>query len=293
MNKIILIGGLFVLGIASLTASAANIKNGESVAFLGDSIMKHAHGETGYVRICEAAFKTNGLDVAVVPAGDWGASHLAMERFEKVVLPEKPTHLVVGFGINDVNDGARGVKLPQYKENISKIVERAQAASMKVILLTPTMFYENVKHPHNNTLAPYVEYLRELAKEKGCVLVDVNVAQQEFEKEFREKKEGKGYYWTEDGIHLDIVGHLTVARLILKDGFGFTDAELAKSDEAYKNIVFKKHLRFRLELPMTGEEYLRFVEDARNAKCGPTEYIKSQVKPAVDQVADKLYGAKQ
>ena len=52
------------------------------------------------------------------------------------------------------------------RKNITQIVEKAQAAGIKVYLLTSTMITENPKHPNNQKLAAYNDFLRKLAAEK-------------------------------------------------------------------------------------------------------------------------------
>ncbi len=60
MKKRLSVACLCALGFA---AGAACVKNGESVAFLGDSITQGGwQCPYGYVRMCQAAFKANGFD---------------------------------------------------------------------------------------------------------------------------------------------------------------------------------------------------------------------------------------
>jgi collagenase-like PrtC family protease len=63
--------------------------------------------------------------------------------------------------------GKRGVDLASYKKNIAEIVDKAQAAGVKVILLTSTMIREDQGNDLNRKLLPYNEFIKVLAKEKN------------------------------------------------------------------------------------------------------------------------------
>ncbi len=261
INKLILMGIATALGIASLTATGATIQSGDSVAFLGDSITELGWKQpTGFVRLCEVAFKTNGLEVTIIPAGVGGnASDQLLSRLQTDVLSKKPTVMTLSCGINDVWRFMWGDKdrLAKFKKNMTEIVARTQAAGVKVVILTATVMYEDADTPHNKYLADYNDFVRTLAKEKGCKLVDLNPAVQKLVVDLRAKNDGYssadlepdlrkkledsrlragerpvgGYknFVTTDGVHLQPVGNRLVARMILKDGFGFTEEELVKS----------------------------------------------------------------
>ncbi len=284
MKKLMFVAAVTAM---SMVGFATNLKNGDSVAFMGDSITQQGWGTGGYVRMCEAAFKANGLDVKIIPAGISGhKSPDMLARLKRDVLDKKPVYMTLSCGVNDVwhQDNNRGVLLPAYKENITKIIDTAQAAGVKVVVLTSTMIYEDVNNVRNQKLASYNKFLREIAKEKGCKLVDLNAEMQRQVAAFRAATGSNQNYLTSDGVHMAFLGNRMMATSILKDGFDFTADELAKSDEAIKRI--KVYVRMPDGL-MTGEQYLSFVDDAIKAKRSPTNYIQHRMGHAINEALGK------
>lgn len=234
---------LRLLAALSLTCLAAAgwsaeplVKSGESIAFLGDSITQQGAGSpSGYVRLVISGLEANGIKATAIPAGISGhKSNQMLDRLQNDVLAKKPTWMTLSCGVNDVWHGANGVPLVKYKSNITAIVERAQAAGVKVVVLTATMIHEDAGNAENKTLAAYNDFLRELAKEKGCPLADLNADMQAgLAKAGEARKRGKIY--TTDGVHMAPAGNQMMALGVLR-AFGLDDAALAKAQEAWLDI---------------------------------------------------------
>ena len=63
--------------------------------------------------------------------------------------------------------------LEDYKKNISAIVNKSQAAGIKVLILTSTMISEDPEDEKNIKLAMYNSFLHQLAKEKALLIADL------------------------------------------------------------------------------------------------------------------------
>ncbi|MEC8989009.1 MAG: hypothetical protein VYB66_07180, partial [Verrucomicrobiota bacterium] len=100
----------------------------------------------------------------------------------------------------------------------------------KVMLLTSTMIKEDQGNPLNHKLLGYNEFLRELAKERKCLLADLNADMQAGLKKFPADAP-KGKQLTSDGVHMNKAGNIMMARGVAK-AFGLTDEQL---DESAKN----------------------------------------------------------
>ena len=170
-------------------AQGIAVKNGDSIAFMGDSITKQAwdsanghwgwNSPVGHIHLVMDALEANGIKATAIPSGRSGQTYRAMlERLQRDVLDQKPTWMTLSCGVNDLGmllDGGEGVALPEFKTNVTAIVTQAQAAGIKVMLLTVTPIYE--EQPNNKYELPlvgYNDFLRALAKEKKCLLVDLN-----------------------------------------------------------------------------------------------------------------------
>ena len=234
MVKSLIFGASLLLSV-SVFAEVV-VKTGDKIGFLGDSITHYGNNHPGgYVNLVIAGLEANGIKAEKIPAGISGhKSNQMLERVEKDVLSKNPAFMLLSCGVNDVWHGRRGVELPEYKKNITAIIDKAQAAGVKVCILTATMITEDPKHSYNIKLASYNEFLRELAKEKGCMLADLNEIMQKGVAEFAAKNPGfKGNYYTYDGVHMNSIGNEMMAETVLRT-FGLNDQQIAKAKKSWQ-----------------------------------------------------------
>ncbi len=217
------------IGMIGATAAQAEIavSSGQKIAFLGDSITQGGVGPQGYVTLVIRGLEANGVKATMIPAGISGhKSNDMLGRLEKDVLSKKPDWMTLSCGVNDVWHGANGVPLDKYKENITKIVEQCQSAGVKVMILTSTMIGEDQPNPNNQKLMAYTEFLRTLAKDKKCLLADLNADMQAAIAKAGPDK--KGNLLTGDGVHMNPAGNVMMATGVLK-GFGLSAEQIAKA----------------------------------------------------------------
>ena len=213
------------------------VKSGDRIAFLGDSITAQGNSsQAGYVNLVMTGLKVNGIQAVKIPAGISGhKSNQMLERLKRDVLNKKPQIMTLSCGVNDVGHGKRGVELPDFKKNITAIVEQAQAAGIRVCILTTTMNREDPKHPFNIKLAGYNDFLRTLAKEKKCLLADLNADMQKIIADYKAANpKAKGYVLTVDGLHMNPLGNAMMAKGVLR-AFGLNDEQIAKAEAAWEN----------------------------------------------------------
>lgn len=225
---------MFTTGNAAERAQGKiSVKNGQKIAFLGDSITAAGKRPGGYCQLVLSALKDQGIEATPVFAGIGGhKSNQMLARLEKDVLRHKPDWMTLSCGVNDVWHGPRGVDLKSYKKNITEIVKHAQAAGVKVVLLTSTMIREDQSNDLNQKLLPYNEFIKELAKEKKCLLADLNADMQAALKRFPPDAP-KGKQLTSDGVHMNKAGNIMMARGVAK-AFGLTNQHLDKSAKNWK-----------------------------------------------------------
>lgn len=231
---------LAVLASACLLAAAwaaePLVKSGESIAFMGDSITQQGAGSpSGYVRLVISGLEANGIKATAIPAGISGhKSNQMLERLQKDVIEKKPTWMTLSCGVNDVWHGAKGVPLDQYKTNITAILDQAQKAGVKVVVLTATMIKEDAGTNENKQLAGYNDFLRGLAKERGLPLADL-YADMAAGVEAAGEARKKGNIFTTDGVHMNPAGNQMMAVGVLR-AFGLDAARIAKAKEAWLDI---------------------------------------------------------
>jgi len=105
------------------------------VLVYGDSLSA-AYGmpqAQGWVALLEERLRRERSDYSVVNASSSGETTAGgLARIDKVLGREKPAVLVLELG---ANDGLRGLQVAQMKRNLSAIIERAQRAGARVLLV--------------------------------------------------------------------------------------------------------------------------------------------------------------
>ena len=201
------------------TATAADLpfKNGEKIAFLGDSITQNGvKNKLGYVNLVMEGIRASGINADVIPAGVSGNTCVHMiKRLDKDVIKKKPDWMFLSCGVNDAPNGIDnpGVPLEQYKKNITAIIEKCQKAGIKVIVLTATPVLEDPSHISNTNLVPYNDFLRAIAKEKDLPLIDLN---KRVNAVIEKKADKKELWLTIDGTHMSPYGDILLAYTILQ-----------------------------------------------------------------------------
>ena len=232
----------------AITHAEIAVKSGEKIAFLGDSITQQGWGNpAGYVRLVIAGLAANGVQAEPVPAGIGGhKSDQMLARLDKDVLSKKPQWMTLSCGVNDVWHGPRGVPLDDamakngtyddkvatrgtYKKNITAIIDQTQAAGVKPVMLTATVIQENLASKENGLLAPYNDFLRQLAKDKNVPMADLYAL---FEERIKAENKPKAKVLTSDGVHMNTEGNKLMAIGVLK-AFGLSDAEIEKAKASW------------------------------------------------------------
>ena len=209
------------------------VKKGEKIIFLGDSITQAGGLRGGYCDLVIRGLNHLGLKVTWRGAGKNGhKSNDMLKRVQGDVINQKPDWMTLSCGVNDVMLKAHGVDLPDYKKNITAIVDKAQAAGIKVMILTATMIQENQEGELNQNLIPYNDFLRKLAKEKKCLLADLNADHQAAVKAAREKNPRIRNVLAHDGVHMWPHGNKMMARGVLR-AFGVTEQQLKSIEEEW------------------------------------------------------------
>lgn len=231
----------------------AAVKDGDKIAFMGDSITAGGARKNGYITFVMDALNKERNNLTHVPAGKSGhKSNDMLARLDKDVISKNPQWMTLSCGVNDVwhfklRLGKRtfeGVPLDEYKKNIRAIIEKAQAADIKVMVLTSTMIGEDPERELNKNLIPYNDFLRKIAAEKGCLLADLSKDMHEELKkipdvEGKAKMFGEPKYQrniknklTTDGCHMNTLGNIMMAKGILRT-FGLSEEKIAAAENSW------------------------------------------------------------
>lgn len=234
--------------IMSISAKADPIVgNGDILAFLGDSITQQGQMQpVGYVNLVLHALAMEGIEVKPVKAGISGhKSNDMLNRLDRDVLSKGAKVMTLSCGVNDVwhQDGGRGVSLDDYKKNVTEILDKCAASNCTVVVMTASMFQYRgwEEDQHNIKLAPYNDFLREIAAERKLPLADVNKAMWDA---YAADPDGR---LTADGVHMRWPGNFLMAKCVLV-ALGFDPARLAVFEKDWRTINGGAELKLSLSL---------------------------------------------
>ncbi|MHB1034045.1 MAG: SGNH/GDSL hydrolase family protein [Pirellulales bacterium] len=207
------------------------LKPGDKIVAIGDSIT--AGG--GYLRDIDAVLARQYPDLKIPKVINKGISGQKAEdlvkRFDRDVVQLKPAVVTISIGINDVwhrlGKPHDEKVLETYTKNVTTMVDAAQKAGIKVILLTPTLIQEDPSAEGNNRLANYVAAEKAIAAEKKCQLVDLHAM---FLAALKKKPEVKGNWLTSDGVHMKPLGDAVMAAGVLR-ALGVPDEKIKATEK--------------------------------------------------------------
>ena len=206
------------------------LKPGDTILAIGDSIT--AAG--GYLCDIDAVLAQQYPNLKIPKVINKGiGGHKAEDliaRFDKDVIQQKPDFVTLSIGINDVwhrmekphDDDV----LAAYRENVGKMVDMAQKAGIKVILLTPTIIDENPDSEGNRRLVKYITAEKQIAAEKHCQFVDLHKM---FLTALKQKPAEGVNVLTTDGVHMNPTGDAIMAIGVLR-ALGVPDEKVAPSN---------------------------------------------------------------
>ncbi len=219
---------LFILAVGAAFGSEIPnrqivLTKGDRILFFGDSLTQlggqdapKQHVTKGYVKLVQESLDKTHPDLGVKV--DWVATggHVVpqlLARFEKDVLPKKPTIIVIQIGCND----ARRLDKDVFKKSLEDLIDRIQKENIQVVQCTLTSVGE--KHDGTNKDDPKLDEFaaikREIIKTKKVPYNDLRKAFVEHWKANNPNNQGSGIL-TYDGNHWNQVGMQFVAEQMLK-----------------------------------------------------------------------------
>lgn len=232
---------MIAVAVAAMLAGPATagfkIKDGDTLAFLGDSITQQGqdrHNHRGYVNLVVRGLANAGIKVKPVRAGISGhKSNDMLERLNRDVLSQRPDWMTLSCGVNDVwhFQWNKGVTLDEYRRNITAILDTCAASNCNVVVLTATPFTNEGRNEKRNAkLAPYNRFLIEEAARRRLPVADLNAG---FWSALEAQPDVK---LTRDGVHMLPKGDELMATGVL-EALGADAGALARiRREAWREV---------------------------------------------------------
>jgi len=220
-----------------------DLKDGQTIVFLGDSITHGGH----YVDCIDIFLTTRypgkqfriinrGLSSETV-AGTSEADHPGgprpdlHTRFKRTVTPLKPDVVIACYGMNDgIYRSFNEEVFAKYRAGVARLIERVRdEANAEIILCTPPPFdrrptdgrvkadddpgYRAPARDYDNTLAEFGKWLQ-TKREDGITVIDLHTPLNATLNARRETD--PDYLLARDGIHQGQTGHMLMAAEILE-----------------------------------------------------------------------------
>ena len=204
------------------------------IVMMGDSITQMGGQPHGYVTLIDRALKdaypSNPIEVINVGIGGQKAPDMH-RRFKRDVLDKHPDMVMISVGVNDVwhdfrnpewtarvpaGNSGRGIKLEVHLKELDAMVTEAKTAGIKVVMLSPTVVYEDLNCDENRRMELYVGAQRKLAQKEQVPFVNLNKSFHNVITAFQKEAGKTQLLLTIDGVHLNDQGNTLMANDILK-----------------------------------------------------------------------------
>jgi lysophospholipase L1-like esterase len=219
-----ILGCLALLIVAtSVAADDFAIRDGDTVAFLGDSIT----AARSYGKLIEnytlLRFPERRVHFLNIGKGGETAS-VAVKRLQRDVFDNQVTLLTVAYGVNDIGWGTKAdaEHKQAYLDAIVDIVKQCQANGVRVYICSAAATGADPDKSETDFLKTMCDEGMKLARENGGQSIDVQGVMRQMQRRMKEAnaKENdaakKHSLHVADGVHLNDLGQVAMAYAILK-----------------------------------------------------------------------------
>lgn len=270
------LGAALMLGTSAVSAQSFELKDGDRVVFLGDTLMEREQ-HYGWIELMlttqfpdrNVTFRNLGWS-ADTPAGDsrFGLSLLqaglepadeGWRLLQKQIEETKPSVVFLGYGMANSFDGQGG--LEKFKADYNRLLDTIQKLSpgVRFVFLSPNK-HEQLSAPwpnpaqHNADIALYSKAIEEIAKARQSAFVSLDSL-----------KPGL----TQDGLILTEEGYRAAAQAVEKALFGKNGSwTSSKAAEPLRQVILRKNEWFFYRSRPANMAYIfgfRKKEQGRNA----------------------------
>ncbi len=222
---------VFLLPAFAVTARAADdfyLKDGDRVVFYGDSITDQRIYTTFVETYAVTRFPK--MKLTFVHSG-WGGDRVTGggggpidKRLRRDVFAYGPSVMTIMLGMNDGSYRSFDEQIfKTYARGYEHIVDsvKSHMPGIRLTLIQPSPFDDVTRKPnfeggYNGVLVRYGEYLKELAKEKGVDVADLNTAMTKATEKAFETDPERAIELNKDRVHPGQAGQLLMAMSLLK-----------------------------------------------------------------------------
>ncbi len=214
---------VFLATLTTLHAADFALRDGDTLAFLGDSIT----AARGYTKIVEhyTVMRFPERRVRFINAGQGGdTAHGSLQRLERDVFAQGATVLTVAFGINDIGWGTKAddAHRQMYLDGIREIVTRSQKRGIRVFICSPAITAESPDTAEKGYLQLMTDDGLALARSLGAGTIDLTRGMRDIQRRIvaanANEKDPKKHtrLHVDDGVHLNDLGQLAMGYAMLR-----------------------------------------------------------------------------
>jgi len=243
--------------------------NAKNVLFLGDSItyagqytadvetffiLRHQAADTRFINAGLPSETVSGLS----PVGHAGGKFpmpVLHDRLGRLLAHVRPDLVFVCYGMNDgIMQPFDDERFQAFKNGMTATHEQIAKTGAKIIHLTPPVFDGVKGHNdfYNGVLDHYTQWLLGQRQSAGWTVIDLHGPMTAYLD--GQRKTNPGFFFANDGVHPDDLGHWVMAQQILL-GLGATEVAAMKDDAAL--AAMHPHGQAILKLVREREEMLR------------------------------------
>ena len=206
----------------------------KKIVMMGDSITEGGRSPHGFITLLDQTLKAtypgNKFDIVNVGVSGQKAPDMH-KRFKRDVLDKHPEMVMISVGVNDVWHNFRkpdwsgrdasglsgnGVKLDVHIQELEAMVMEAKSAGIKVVMLSPSVVYEDLGCEENKRMSLYVDAQRKLAQKNKVPFVNLFKSFNSVIGAYQKESGRTQLLLTTDGVHLNDQGNTLFASNILK-----------------------------------------------------------------------------
>lgn len=249
---------VFCDGAAPAKPTVAPAADARTVFLAGDSTVTDQEGEPwgSWGQALPAFFKAGTAVANYARSGHTLGSFKSTNREDKLFACAKPgDYLFIQYGHNDQKD--KKDKIGKYTKRLGALVDRAKAAGLKVLVITPMerRRFDKAGGPYP-TLAEMAEAARGVAAAKGVPVFDLNAVSLRLYAALGDAGTKKIFNYEgkwKDNTHHNMLGAWILARLVL-DGARAAYPELAASVRDGYGAYDPEKPDLSVEIPRSSKE---------------------------------------
>jgi len=225
--------GMLVASVV-MASSQISLSRVNRIVMMGDSITQGGSGPKGYVTLVSQSLKKAmpGQSIEIVNAGISGQKAPDMlARFKKDVVDKQPQIVTLSVGVNDVwhnfhdfsadkriadGNSGQGVPKDKYIADLEAMIDLAQKNSITIILVSPTLVYEDLDCAENKRVEEYIGAAERLAKRKRVQYINLHKVFKSAVSAYQKAAGKQQLLLTSDGVHMNDAGNALMAAQILR-----------------------------------------------------------------------------